>query len=386
MPDSTTTITFYTHCLHNGGIETVNANLSHAFINRGYNVHLVTNHIGNTDALKLFHPKTKSIPLNAGKTFSRITRLIQYLKEHTPHALLSATHFNNEIAILASRFAKTKTLIIPTEHSTLSHDCKTVPFYHPRRLTPITTRFFYPKANHTITVSQGVEKDLKTSAKLSSNITTIYNPIITDQLHKRAQEPCPHPWLSSDFTSHTPTLIAVGRFAPAKDYHNLIQAYHLIRQQRNIKLLFLGVGELQQQIRSLTTSLNHNDDIQFLGFIKNPYPYIKRASTLVLSSYYEGLPTVLVEALALRTPIASTDCPSGPSEITANGKYAHLAPTRNPQALANAITQTLDNPLPPPPLSHLNQFTLDHAADQYLQIMNLPTHTLEPQPLATSAV
>ena len=106
------------------------------------------------------------------------------------------------------------------------------------------------------------------------------------------------------------------------------------------------------------------------GFSDNPYAFMSKASILVLSSIYEGLPNVLIEALACGCPIVSTDCPSGPSEILEKGKYGTLVPIGDIQALAQAINHTLDNP----PnrndlLSRAADFDIQEISRQYLGIL-----------------
>ena len=86
------------------------------------------------------------------------------------------------------------------------------------------------------------------------------------------------------------------------------------------------------------------EDFSLLGYQRNPLPYMTRAAVLVLSSRYEGFPNVLLEAMACGTPVVSTDCPSGPSEILDGGAYGALVPVADDAALAAAITATMANP------------------------------------------
>jgi len=85
-------------------------------------------------------------------------------------------------------------------------------------------------------------------------------------------------------------------------------------------------------------------DVELPGFVENPYNYMKRAAVFVLSSIYEGLPTVLIEALALGTPVVATDCQSGPAEILQGGRLGRLVPVSDHKALAKAILDVLSHP------------------------------------------
>jgi glycosyltransferase involved in cell wall biosynthesis len=100
-------------------------------------------------------------------------------------------------------------------------------------------------------------------------------------------------------------------------------------------------------------------DISLPGFIQNPYPYMVRASTFVLSSRWEGLPGVLIEALYCGTPLIATDCPSGPREILADGQYGQLVPVGDEVALAHAIHRTLSEKTSPTPPESWHPFELE---------------------------
>ncbi|MEO8977127.1 MAG: glycosyltransferase, partial [Casimicrobiaceae bacterium] len=129
---------------------------------------------------------------------------------------------------------------------------------------------------------------------------------------------------------------------------------------------------------------------QLLGFLPNPLSVVSRASAFVLSSRFEGLPTVLIEALAVGVPVIATDCPSGPREILANGKYGVLVPPNDADALADAIMATLRSP----PARHgsldkwLEQFSVETSVKQHLDLfaasLAAPPPQLRQAPLALS--
>ena len=106
------------------------------------------------------------------------------------------------------------------------------------------------------------------------------------------------------------------------------------------------------------------------GFVENPYAYMARAAVFALSSSYEGLPTVLIEALACGCPVVSTDCPSGPREILDEGKYGRLVPVGDDAALAQAICDTLDHVPPREKLiERARFFSVDRATEQYCRVL-----------------
>jgi glycosyltransferase involved in cell wall biosynthesis len=116
-----------------------------------------------------------------------------------------------------------------------------------------------------------------------------------------------------------------------------------LAEKERKRLLIIGKGNERENLISLISKWHLENYIQLLGFKENPYPWIKRSDCLVLSSISEGMPTVLIEAMALKTPVISTDCPSGPKEITDNGESGILVPMNKPKILADALNLIYTN-------------------------------------------
>ena len=116
--------------------------------------------------------------------------------------------------------------------------------------------------------------------------------------------------------------------------------------------------------------LNLENEIEMPGFVNNPYPYIARASTFVLSSKYEGLCTVIIESLVVGTPVVSTDCPTGNDEVLDSGKYGLLVPVGVPEAMADAILKTLSNGPDKAMLqARASLFSMEEKVGEYLQVL-----------------
>ncbi len=237
----------------------------------------------------------------------------------------------------------------------------------PTRLSLI--KKYYPKADMIVAVSQGVAEDLIKSFNIpKEKIQVIYNPI-TPEIFQKAKELLGHPWFGPN---QPPVILAIGRFTKQKDFPTLLKAFALVRQQRKVRLLILGDGEERPLLEQLTRNLKIQNDVMMPGFTDNPYAFMKRAALFVLSSVYEGLPNVLIEAIALGCPVVSTDCPSGPREILDGGRYGRLVPVGDYEALANAILQTLDNRPDPKVLQQrAAQFSLENAVKEYLKVLGL---------------
>ena len=143
-----------------------------------------------------------------------------------------------------------------------------------------------------------------------------------------------------------------------------------MRARRPARLMILGEGKLRAELEALASTLGIAADVTLLGFVENPYAYMTRAAVCALSSAWEGLGNVVIEALACGCPVVSTDCPSGPAEILAGVKYDKLVPVGNDMALADAVCATLGNPPPRGRLRDRAQFfSVDRAVECYLNVL-----------------
>mgnify|MGYP005854473083 CR=1 FL=1 len=330
-------IAIFLPSLRGGGAERVMVNLAKAFAKNNFQVDLV---LAKAEGpyLSQIPDDIRIIDLNVSRVALSLFPLAMYLRKNKPLALISALNHANIIAILAAKVSLAKTKILVTEHSTLSRS-----LLHPAnfrtKLMPLFMKFCYPLAYHVIAVSNGVADDLSKTLKLSrSKIKVIYNPVVTDDLFEKANEEVDHPWFEN---KQHPVILAVGRLTEAKDYPTLIKAFYRVRQQKEAKLVILGDGKKRKELLDLIKDMGLERDVDIIGFVQNPYAYMRRCSVFVLSSKWEGLPTVLVEALACGANVISTDCPSGPREILKNGEYGGLVRVGNEEELAKGILNQL---------------------------------------------
>ena len=283
--------------------------------------------------------RVRVINLATGRVFTAIPALSQYLNKERPIALIAHLNHANIVALLARKLSGSKIKLILVEHNTLSVDKGRS---LRAKLLPTMMKWLYPQADLVVGVSQGVADDLEQQLKLQpQTVKVVYNPVVDDELLDRAQQGVSHPWFQPD---SPPVFLAVGRFSIQKDFLNLIQAFAIVRKQRPARLLILGEGNQRSELEAEIARLEIAADVSLPGFVENPYAYMSRAAAFVLSSRWEGLPTVLIEAMACGCPVVATDCPSGPREILASGKYGRLVPIENATALAAAMLQTLDRP------------------------------------------
>jgi len=353
--------------LYGGGAEKVMLNLAYGFVERGLNVDLVlARAVG--PYLEQVSPKVRVVDLKAQSAASSLPKLTHYLRQVRPTTMLVALHYPCEIAVLAKRLAGVSTRVIVSEHNTLSQEAVGIPQMSVR-LTPLAARLFYPWADGIVAVSQGVADDLGQITRLSSNrIQVIYNPIVLPELFTLAQEPVEHPWFKP---SEPPVILGVGRLHPQKDFPTLIRAFAEVRKVQQARLMILGDGPERQALTTLVSELGLTEDVAFPGFVQNPYAYMAKAAVFVLSSAWEGLGNVLVEAMAIGTPVVSTNCESGPGEILADGKYGALVPVGDSAAIAQAIVSILAGNTQKLDPGWLDQFTLEVCAQKYLALLGL---------------
>jgi glycosyltransferase involved in cell wall biosynthesis len=275
-------------------------------------------------------------------TLAYLPSLAAYLRTARPDVLFAATSYLNVEAVLARRLARVPTRIVLSERNHFSSG-KPRNDWRRRCLGP-AMRHAYLQADAIVAVSDGVAVDLAEAIGIPrASITTLHNPTLTPDFASRLAQPIEHPWFT---TGGPPVLLSVGRLAPQKDFPTLLRAFALVRERRAVRLAIAGKGSPRQiaRMREFADQLGIRTDVEFLGFLPNPLPYMARAAAFVLSSRFEGFPNVLLEALAAGTPVVSTDCPSGPREILDDGTYGSLVEVGDHVALAEAIARTLDNP------------------------------------------
>ncbi len=210
-----------------------------------------------------------------------------------------------------------------------------------------TYRFF----NKVVCISEAIKKDLleKCNYKFPKNIQVIYNPHDIKNIEELAQFP-----LESNFEEELfkhKVVLFLGRLSAQKAPWHLLKAFSLLENRDNsIKLVFVGDGDqnITNHLTQLVTQLGIQKNVVFLGRKSNPYPYLKKASVLVLTSYYEGTPNVIVEAIVCQTPIVSSNCTDGIRELMSCKEYSvagDLITTESGIITPNFYKGSLDIPI-----------------------------------------
>lgn len=351
--------------LYGGGAERVILNLAKGISARGYPVDLVLARAEGS-YMSQIPDSVRLIDLKTPRVLGSVPALIKYLRNERPKALLSGL-FANVVALWARRLCGVPCRLVITEHNTLSSVVKSNNDFR-LQLYPKLAEWFYPWADTVIAVSSDVADDLTRTAKVPQNlIKVVYNPIVTPDLQDKSEALLDHPWFRD---GEPPVILSVGRLTNQKAFDVLIRAFSLVRKNRPAHLLILGEGKDRPALESLIKQLGLEQDVSLMGFVQNPYPYMAHAALFVLPSRWEGLPTVLVEAMYLGTPIIATDCPGGSREILKDGQFGKLVPVDAPLILAEAIESSMnDRRRLDPPVESWQPYNLDFIVDQYVDLL-----------------
>lgn len=351
-----------------GGVERMNLHLLAGFSKRGYDIDLLL-FTAEGPLLSQIPDNINVIDFGNPRLLGSVTKLLVYFKHNKPSIMYCTSTDRGFAAMLAKILSMSGTHIIigmRTQESMLPYDPSSIKQNLLRRLKKILC----PLASLFIPVSYGVAEDTIDNLGVSrGKIKVIYNPVVTEKLKENMQKPVSHPWISEKTQT---VILAVGRLEPQKDFVTLIQAFQQVIQQIDSKLIILGEGSQRQMLTELIDELSLSEQVDMPGFVDNPYAYMKNADLFVLSSKYEGLGNVLIEAMACGCPIVSTNCPSGPSEILDDGEYGTLVPVEDIQSLSNAMVKVLKQEHDIGKLlQRAEYFSEDRIIDEYIEALQL---------------
>ena len=212
------------------------------------------------------------------------------------------------------------------------------------------------KYNNIVTICDEMKKNtIELYPFLEEKIVRIYNPFNFERILKNSEREIQNKNILKE-----PFAVSVMRLTEnSKDFDTLIKAWQMLEQQNiNLKLYILGDGSDKKNIESKIKNAGQEDSVILLGNVTNPYPWIKKSKMLIHSSKFEGLPTVLIEALILNKVVISSNCVSGPKEILENGEIGYLYEVGDYKKLADLIINNLENP-------HLNLELLNEKIQKY---------------------
>jgi len=356
-----------------GGIEVSFKQLCNNFVPRVGKIDLV--YCENTGPLrKDFHKKVNLVSLNATRMIPVIWALKKYFDIHQPDVFITSMYMLGNASIIARFLSKSKPRIIIGARSSFSKIVDNEQGFFQGKILRILSKILFPLSDKIIAVSIGVEKDLCKNLQITPNlIRTIYNPVL-DHRHEKSKLPLPdHDWYISTNKDYQ-ILICIGRLSIEKGFSEVISVISEIHDKYNLKLLLIGEGEQKTQLLDQIKALNLSQKIKIINFQQNYLSYLAHSDIFILNSKFEGLPAVLIEAMALNLKIVSSDCDFGPREILENGKYGILFPAEDRNALKKSILKSLESKKRILFNKNNSHFSAEYASTLYLdEISNLLT-------------
>jgi len=351
--------------LRGGGVERIRLVLAREFANAGHDVEFVLMRLSG-DLLAEAGAEFPIHDLRAVRVREVPWAIRRYVRVHRPDALLAAMWPLTVAVSVGVAVSGVRCPALVSEHNNLSLQYATK-----SRLVGLSLRasmaLGYRLADARVGVSGGVVRDMARLAGMRHDLfEVIHNPVRSsaspsDEATKEAEclWGCPR----------GRRILTVGSFKSQKNQRLLLQAFARLGQA-NTRLMLLGQGELEQELRRFALQLGISRHVIFAGFQSDPTAFYRSADVFVLSSDYEGFGNVIVEALANGLSVVSTDCPSGPSEILEGGTFGALVPRGDASALAASLEGALSSPSNPEALQRrAADFSAETAAARYLKLI-----------------
>lgn len=353
------------HTFAGGGAERITILLANELVEKNYQVIFFVK--SNSGELKESLDKRIKVIELSPKSDSKIKvfrNLIKVFRRNNCESVFGVSLGMSTFALLAKVISKSKTNIIPVIHISYTNNIS--------RAERVKLKIMKSLDNYTyktIVVSKEARNAyIKESGIKDNKVITIYNPVVNDEIKEKMVQQPDHPWLVNH---NIPVIIAAGRLTGQKNYFLMLKVISNIIKTREVRLIVLGKGELHNKLLDYAKKLGIGDYVDFYGFTNNPYSFFYNSDCYLMTSDYEGLPTVLIEAMACGCPIVSTDCPSGPREILDGEQYGYLIPIEDIEGLGNAIIKTIsgnrcaDKVL----MERAEFFTVKKAVQEYIDII-----------------
>ena len=316
--------------LERGGVTKILINLFNDIVIEDYNLHIISTEFPFKNYRKkknFFFYKVNSVrnfrflPQRFMTAFHAMFLLNHVLNKFKKNTLVHSMQ-SNIAAIIICMFKRIKIVIRNSEnpiYSTLHAENKFSAF-----ITFFMKLIFYNFSDGIITNSKGSAKSLGFFVFNKKKIFSIYNPYLKNINYKKYKK--------------QNIVLNIARLRKQKDHITLLKAFKIFSQKnKDFKLIILGHGNLKQKLENFANKLKIENKVFFKGWVSDTSPYLKKSKLFVLSSIYEGLGNVLIDAINYDLPCISTNCPSGPSEILLNGKGGYLVQTKSAHLLAEKM-------------------------------------------------
>ena len=358
-------IALYLPDLKGGGTEYVMVQLANGLVSHGLKVDFVLVQATGVNQ-KFLSEKVRVVDLRSHNTYVSLPALIRYLNQTQPRVLFSSLDLTNLMALLARKLSRGKPRLVIRVGNTISFQKR--PFVK-KKLEKLLLSTLYPWADEVVANSKYGAEDIIEYAGLSpTKVHVLYNPVVSPDMLNKAREDAGHAWLKN---GEPPVVLGAGRLTEQKDFATLLQAFALLRKKMDARLIILGEGVKRSELEGLARHLGIKKDVDLHGYVENPYPFMRQSRVFVLSSKWEGSPSVVIQALACGCPVISTDCPGGIREILAapSGAYGDLVQVGDAAAMAEAIGRVLESGGKREIPDWLDQFSIERVIDEVIKIL-----------------
>jgi glycosyltransferase involved in cell wall biosynthesis len=356
--------------LQGGGAERVAVNLANTWASWSHQVEfLLMERRG--EFLDAVDPSIAINSLDCRRVREVPLRLARYLRKRQPEVTLVHMWPLTSAAVLAWQLAGRPGKLFLCEHTSLTDHVRR-DLSTPLPMVQAVMRISHCRATGVVAVSSGAAQDLASLAGLlEQQVKVIHNPVVAAELPAVSLRPdtqLRNQLWGGSFRTH---LISVGSLKASKNYRLLLQAFAQVAPDLDAALVILGEGGLRSTLEHDVQDLGLQGRVLLPGFHADPAPWYQAADLFVLSSDFEGFANVVAEALAYGTPVVSTDCPYGPSEILEHGRYGELVPVGDADALATGMRRVVSRSWDRKALQRRAlDFSIPRQAKAYLEWFN----------------
>lgn len=362
-------VAFFFSTSGHSGVDRIMKNLIPAVARRGYRVDQLKVQ-GHGPDIDCALPNFRVVDLGTRHTYTALCAVARYLRDSPPAAMLSDKDRVNRTAILARRQAGSATRLVLRSGTTISVDMAhrgAMERWSQRQ----SMRRLYGDAHAIIVPSVMAARDFVEFSGLPARlIQVVASPVAPRALFEQPAIRPEHPWLAP---GAPPVILGVGELSRRKDFATLIRAFAQICASRDARLIILGRGSQRETLLQLASELKIADKVDLPGFSTEVFGYMHHAAAFALCSQWEGMPVVLIEALAAGVAVVATDAPGGSRELLQDGALGPLVPVGDVPALAAALNALLDTPADRQALrAAARPYEIERATDAYLAAMGLP--------------
>jgi len=309
--------------------------------------------------------------LGSGRIRYAVPRLLRYLRVRRPDALVCTLLGCIWAGVIAGRLSRSGARVLVRQANSFGDDFRAESEQRSwsGQIGARALPWLFRLVDGVVAVSDDVRRQVISTGVPASRVHSIANPISTSELADRAAAPCGHPWL--DGASTEPVVVAAGRLCRQKGFDVLIDAVAWANRERALHCIILGDGPLRAALQQRANAAGVADRIDLVGVATNPFACFRQANAVVLSSRWEGMPNVLLEAIALGCPVVAADCPGGSRQVLESVGAGGMVPVEDVESLGRAILGAVAEPsayaADPNAVAAIYGFAA--VADRYLSVL-----------------